>query len=174
LTDSENPTPDQDTDNAHDQDDQKEKGQGLPMWMPLAGLFVAFAFAVFVGIRICPTLSGVVLPPNPPLPVAVPTTLILHEQKGTGLDEWLYGTEEKGCDVARFYQQRLSDCSYDPDSNCGSPVGTQPFVTTGQLVVQCSGTDTFGAYKVLWTVIVSTGYPAGGQTHFRVIREVAS
>lgn len=148
--------------------------QGVPLWMPLVGLVVAFASAVFVGIRICPTLSGVVLPPSAPVPATGTVTMLLHEQKGTGLDEWLYGSDQKGCDVARFYEQRLSDCTYDPDSNCASPAGTQPIVTSGQLVIQCTGTDTIGAYKVLWTVYVSTGYTEGGQTHFRVIREVAS
>ncbi len=161
-----------DTDKPQSEDEQS---QGLPLWMPLAGLVVAFAFAVFVGIRVCPTLSGVVLPPSAPVPATGTVTMLLHEQKGTGLDEWLYGSDQRGCEVARFYQERLKDCTYDPDSNCGSPAGTQPLQPgTGQLVVQCSGTDTFGAYKVLWTVYVSTGYAQGGQTHFRVIREVAS
>jgi hypothetical protein len=158
----------------NEQPESTQQGEGLPLWMPLAGLVIAFAFAVFVGIRVCPTLSGVVLPPSAPVPATGTITLLKHDQKGTGLDEWLYGSDQKGCDVARFYEQRLSDCTYDPDSNCASPVGTQPILTTGQLVVQCSGTDTFGAYKVLWTVYVSTGYSEGGQTHFRVIREVAS
>ena len=45
----------------------QEKGQerGLPLWMPMLGLVLAFLFAVFIGARICPTLYSIVLPPDP-------------------------------------------------------------------------------------------------------------
>ncbi len=143
--------------------------------MSLLGLMVAFLFALFVGVRICPTLFAVVVPPNPPLPTAGTMTVLLHEQKGTGLDEFLYGTDQKGCDIARFYENRLGECIYDPDSACQTARGTQPIQPgVGQLVAECTGTDSIGAYRLRWTVYISTGYAEGGQTHFRVTREVGN
>lgn len=152
-----------------------DKARGLPLWIPLLGLLVAFLIALFVGVQIVPTLSAVIAPPNPPLPTTGTMTVLLREQKGAGLDEFLYGTDQKGCDVARFYESRLGDCTYDPDSACQTPGGTRPIQPgLGQLVAQCTGTDSIGAYRLRWTVYISTGYTQGGQTHFRVVREVGN
>ena len=150
-----------------------KRNEGLPMWMPLLGLLIAFAFALFVGARICPTLSGIVLPPSPPLPSGA-TTLLAHEAKGVGLDEWLYGSEEEGCAIAQYYEKRFGACIYDPDASCqrGGAPPIQPGV--GTHIAQCTGSDTFGAYQVSWTVYISSGYAEQGKTHFRVIREVGN
>jgi hypothetical protein len=155
------------------QSKQSRQSEGLPMWMPLLGLLIAFAFALFVGARICPTLSGIVLPPSPPLPSGG-ATLLKHEGKGVGLDEWLYGTDQTGCAVAQYYERRFGACIYDPDASCqrGGAAPLQPGV--GMHVAQCTGSDTFGAYQVTWTVYISSGYAEQGKTHFRVFREVGN
>ncbi len=144
------------------------------MWIPVVGLLVAFVFAIFVGARICPTLSGVVLPPDPPLPSGANITLLTRESKGVGLDEFLYGTDVHGCQIAQYYKTRLANCIYDPDSNCTS--GGVPPLQAGvaNFIAQCTGADSFGAYRLTWTVYISTGYAEQGRTHFRVIREVGN
>jgi hypothetical protein len=151
----------------------KPRRAGLPVWAPLLGLLIAFGFAIVVGAAICPTLSGVLLPPNPPLPSGT-ISMLVHEPKGVGLDEFLYGTEEHGCTVAQYYAKRFGDCTYDPDTDCarGRIPASQPGV--GAHIAQCTGADSFGAYRVTWTVYISSGYATQGKTHFRVIREVGS
>jgi hypothetical protein len=150
-----------------------KRGQGLPLWMPLVGLIIALLFAIFVGVRVVPTLSGVVLPPDPPLPAGA-VSMLSHEGKGVGLDEWLYGTTRSGCQVARYYEQRFGYCLFDPDSNCER--GGVPPMQAGSssFIARCDGKDTFGAYQATWTVYISSGYAEQGQTHFRVIREVGN
>ena len=147
---------------------------GLPLWMPLLGLLGAFLFAVFIGARICPTLYSVVLPPEPPLPDGQ-NTLLLHEAKGTGLDEYLYSTSQDGCNVAQYYKTLLTNCVYDPDAGCASNPHTLPLVNAdGIYIGQCSGTQTVGAFHVRWTVYISTAYRENGLTHYRVIREIGN
>jgi hypothetical protein len=149
-----------------------KQNEGLPIWMPLVGLALALILAIYMGVRIIPTLSGVVLPPDPPLPTGGTMAMIKHEGKGVGLDEWLYGTNLHGCQVAQYYKQRFAECIFDPDSNCqnGGTLPMQPGVSA--FIARCGGKDTFGAYQLTWTVYISTGYAEQGRTHFRVIREV--
>ncbi len=143
--------------------------------MPLLGLLVVFGFALFVGVRICPTLSGVVLPPDPPLPPG-PVTLRTHESKAVGEDEWLYATTLSGCDVARYYEQRLGDCTYDPDAACRLPGVDRPPLSPGEgtNVAQCYGKQAVGAYQVQWTVYISNNNPGRESTVFRVYREAGN
>jgi len=155
--------------------ESEERGRGVPLWMPLLGLVIAFAFAIFIGVRIIPTLSALVAPPDPPRPPA-PATLMLHENKGAGLDEFLYGTEMSGCEVARYYEKLLGDCTYDPDSRCGVP-GSGPIVSPGAIgnIGRCEGKQTIGAYRVSWIVYIATNYQDNGpKTRYRVIREVGN
>jgi hypothetical protein len=169
LTLSENPTPAAEKPKA-----THYKAEGLPLWMPLLGLVIAFLFALFVGARICPTLSAVVQPPDPPLPPG-DSRLLLHESKGAGSDEWLYATTVSGCVVAKYYETRLGECTYDPDASCSAgSSGQQPIPGSSSYVAQCHGKQAVGAYQVLWTVYISTNYPEKETTHFRVFREAGN
>ena len=143
--------------------------------MPLLGLLVAFLVAFFVGIRICPTISALVLPPEPRLPNGRVTQL-KHENKGTGLDEYVYGTNIGGCEVALFYQNWLQDCTYDPDVHCANGKETSRIVPENSAyhVVQCMGRQSVGVYTLAWTVYVSTGYGKENDTVFRLVREVSN
>ena len=166
---TENPTPAAEQPKA-----TRNKPEGLPLWMPLLGLVIAFLFALFVGARICPTLSAVVQPPDPPLPPG-DSRLVLHESKGAGSDEWLYATTVSGCVVAKYYETHLGECTFDPDASCS--VGTsqrQPVPGSSSHVAQCYGKQSVGAYQVLWTVYISTNYPEKETTHFRVFREAGN
>lgn len=153
---------------------RRRKAVGLPLWMPLLGLLIAFVFAVVAGIMICPTLSALALPPDPPLPPAIKTTLAKQENKGSGLDEYLYTTDSPGCDVARFYDDRLGDCSYDPDSGCKVPSHLPLDPGYSYQVAVCRGSQPIGVYHVFWTVYIGTNYKPGPFTQFRVIREIGN
>lgn len=152
---------------------KRSKREGMPVWLPFVGLLVAFLFAVYAGARICPTLSALVLPPEPPLPDGRMTRL-LHENKGVGLDEYVYGTGLSGCRVAEYYEERLEQCFYDPGMSCrnGEPV-SMPDVSE-QHVARCTGRQSIDAYSVFWTVYISTNYGDENVTRFRVIREVGN
>lgn len=152
---------------------RKKRDGGLPLWMPFLGLLVAFVFAIVAGVLVCPTLSGLALPPDPPLP-PVTTTLVTHENKGSGLDEWLYSTNASGCQVAKYYQDRIGDCNYDPNSGCSSNGNGTIDPGFSYQVATCRGSQPIGTYKVFWTVYIGTNYKPGPLTQFRVIRELGN
>ena len=139
------------------------------------GLLVALIAAVFIGTQIIPTLSGLVLPPEPRLP-AGNVTQLKHEPKGTGLDEWVYGTDLSGCEVSKFYEDWLKDCRYDPNVVCKNGKQEASVVPPNQSysIVQCTGFQSVGTYKLAWTVYVATGYGAPNNTVFRLVREVSN
>jgi hypothetical protein len=176
LTNTENLSPEQESPPVAPQAQAAKRGDrgvGLPVWVPLAGLLVAFVFAIVVGVQICPTLSAIVLPPDPPMPPGG-ASLLKHEAKGTGLDEWNYGTNATGCEVARYYETRLGACTYDPDAGCGGQPRPIPNTGTAQHIAQCYGNQSVGAHVLSWTVYISTGFADANRTHFRVIREVGN
>lgn len=146
--------------------------------MPFLGLIGAFLVAVFAGSRICPTLSALVFPPEPPLPQdgAVTVKPIKPvESKGVGLDEWLYGTSMSACDLAAFYQSKIGSCTYDPDSGCQSaPKGGSLAPGVPFPVATCQGRQEIGGYAIRWIVYISGGFGGEFPTQFRVIREAVN
>jgi hypothetical protein len=152
------------------------KSTALPIWMPLVGLLSAFVLAIAVGATICPTLSALIFPPGPRLPTTGPVHEISHQSEGTGLDEWVYGTDLSGCAVAQFYMDWLKNCVYDPSVGCKNGADGSLIVPQedGYHVVQCMGKQVVGSDTLAWTVYVSSGYSKGDKTVFRLIREVAS
>jgi hypothetical protein len=156
---------------------KQAKERGLPLWMTLVGLLVAFGIAVAVGARVVPVLSALILPPDPQLPSGK-VTLSQHTNKDTGYDEWLYSTPTDSCTVALFYQQWLSNCDYDPDVSCQSGKESRKVLpsdpTSSSHIATCTGLQTIGSFKITWTAYI-TEVPTGTErTFFRVIREIGS
>ncbi len=124
---------------------------------------------------VCPTLSALVFPPEPPLPPGDVTTT---ESKNTGFgrDEWVYATNIPACSVYKYYLDRIGGCNYDPDARCGSPTfGIKPRDGASYLVGVCQGAQTVGlGYKITWTIRIGGGYAAPNTTIFRVTREVTN
>lgn len=154
-----------------------EDKRGLPIWLPLVTLGAVFLVAVLVGARVCPVLSALVFPPDPPLPVEDAVLLKPAESAGAGHDEWLYGMSLPACQAVTFYQERVGGCEYDLDSACkmNPNWGTQPRDGSSYPVAVCQGTTSIGPfYRVTWTVRIGGGYSQGGTTHVRITREVAN
>lgn len=153
-------------------DSEHVRQSGLPLWMPLLGLLIAFIFAVIVGIRICPTLTALVYPPELSLP-AGDIVVLKQESKGNGQDEKLYGTKLDGCRIAQYYKGILRDCFYDINNPCGGNGVSSG--SSSYPVATCRGPQATGDYRVYWTVIIDSGYPDKQYpTKFRVIREVTN
>jgi len=159
---------------------RRKREQGVPMWMPLLALLLVLILAILLGARIFPTLSALILPAQPRLPVGKMTEL-QRESKGTGLDEWLYGTDLPGCAVAEFYKKLLTTCVYDPSVVCREGQEKVTTVETGEpyTVAQCNGVLAVGEHREQWTVYIATNYIKRGNTPdkntvFRLIREVAN
>ncbi len=150
--------------------------RGLPVWVPLLGLIAAFFLAVIVGVRVCPVLSALVFPPEPPMPPGKVSTLQTQTSQGAGRDEWLFGTDAGPCEVLKYYSDRVGGCTYDIDTQCQvKGWGMAPRDGSSYPVGVCQSTQSIGPlYRVTWTIRVGAGYTQGGNTHVRITREVAN
>lgn len=152
-----------------------EDRRGLPLWMPLIGLTATFIFVVAVGAQICPTLAGLLFPPEPPLPQA--SDIHQYRQKesaGVGSDRWFFATDTlNACEVARFYEAQLGVCTYEPTVNCDPSKNTAPNVGFPIPVANCQGRQAIGAYSVRWLVEIGTNYSGSGLTRWTITRIVA-
>jgi hypothetical protein len=148
--------------------------RGMPVWVPVLGVLVALVLAIFVGVRVAPTLVGMVLPPEPPMP-ANQVTLVKQTNIAAGSDEWLYTSDMTGCELARYIDQRVGDCFFFGDSGCDP--NRQAAITPGVAyrVAQCNPVQKVGEYSVRWTITISTGIqPPEPQTAARVFRDVTN
>jgi len=146
----------------------------MPLWVPLIGLVIALGLAVYAGVKVAPTLMGMVLPPEPPLP-ADQVKLVEQKNLMPGSDEWMYTSEMTGCEVARYVDQRAGGCYFLDNSGCDPNRGS--VIVPGQLyrVAMCYPVQKVGEYSVRWTIMVTTGYQAPDpKTSIRVWRDVTN
>lgn len=149
--------------------------RGLPVWIPLVALIVMFVFAVFVGSLICPVLSALVFPPEPPLPPGEVQVLEPQQSQGVGRDEWLFSTNQSACSVLRYYQDRIGGCNLDPEVPCSAgDEGVRPRDGASYPVGVCQGIQSIGALRLVWTIRIGGGYEPPHTTRFRITREVAN
>jgi hypothetical protein len=150
---------------------------GLPAWIPLLALLAAFVAAVAVGSQVVPLLSGLIFPPEPPLPTRNTNAIREirpRESAGPGHDDWLYGTEMRPCDVQTYYENKLGSCQVDMENFCHIDPnwGMSPRDGSSFGIAVCTGTESIGSnYRVLWTVRIGAGYTSDGNTHIRIVRE---
>lgn len=144
--------------------------RGLPLWIPLLGLVAAFLFAVFIGIRICPALSGLVFVPEPPLPPGE-FNLVETFNKGSGRDEFVYQGSIQPCELATYYTNLFNTrFNYDINAPCGT--GNGVFEGTEYIVGTIQGRQDIGALSVFWEVRINGAVNSEFPSSFRVVREM--
>src|SRR5689334_19588636 len=77
---------------------------------------VAIILAVIIGTQVLGVLYVIVFPPAPPLPGDV--TLMSHTSTDYGVDEWLYDSHQRVCDVLTYYVNSGGECRIAP-FECG-------------------------------------------------------
>ena len=148
--------------------------RGLPLWVPLAGLLIALVLAVYVAVKVAPTLVGMVLPPEPPMP-ADQVTLVSQKNVQPGADEWLYTSNLTGCQLARYVDERVGGCFFFGDSGCDP--NRQSAINPGVAyrVATCTPVQKVGEYSVRWTITISAGnQPPDPPTAVSVWRDVTN
>ena len=145
---------------------------GIPLWLPLVALIVAFVFAAYIAVTISGTLASLISPPQPVLP----QDAVLQSQGSDSVgDWWVYRSATNGCAVAKIYKDALGNCIYNPSSGCGTDSGAMA-VPGANSVAECSGGKTTGSYHVMWRVYVSAEYNINDPTHplttFRIYRDI--
>jgi uncharacterized protein YneF (UPF0154 family) len=148
--------------------------RGMPVWVPLLGLLVALLLAIYVGIKVAPTLVGMVLPPEPPIP-ADQVTLVEQKNLGPGSDEWLYTSDLTGCEVARYVDERVGDCFFFGNSGCDPNRQAAINPNSSYRVAECNPVQKVGEYSVRWSITISANMPAPQPpTAIRIWRDVTN
>lgn len=129
---------------------------------------VLLVFAVLFATRIFGVLYGIVFPANPPLPTGL--VRLEHNNLAYGVDEWVYGTEQDGCEILDYYQRNGGTCSIAPGI-CG-PSGFQRSGFSSQNIGACTGTEEFSIFAMRWEMNVTSGYRSPPTTRFSLRREV--
>jgi hypothetical protein len=144
----------------------------VPWKMIILGI-VALVLALVIATQVLGVLYVIIFPPAPPLPGDV--TLVSHTNVDYGVDEWLYLSHQKSCDVLVFYTANGGICRIAP-LQCEDNSTKDPAITggntTGQHVSRCIGETTASIFAMRWQVIIATGPDAETPTQFRLIREV--
>lgn len=126
--------------------------------------------SLYVGAQVVGVLYGIVFPPNAPLPDG--SVQLEHENLAYGVDNWLYGTTEDACRVARFYVAADGICRIAPNICENSRVDEDETLGSGDNIARCSGTTQFSIFEMSWNVDVAAGYTDEYPTRFRLEREV--
>jgi hypothetical protein len=124
--------------------------------------------AIYIATQVLGVLYGIVFPPSAPLPAKAHE--ISHKNLAHGVDEWVYGTDQSGCEVLAYYQEHGGTCRVAP-MNCGADI-VADVNTPGQHVAICSGESQFSIFALRWEVNIATGYRANGLTQFNLMREI--
>jgi hypothetical protein len=154
--------------------EQAPEPRGLPLWVPFIGLVGALAFAVYIGVQVAPTLMGLVLPPEPPVPTDN-VQLLEQSSRGPGSDEWQYTSNLTGCEMAAYIDKRVGGCYYLGNSGCDPKrmVAREPDAT--YRVAICTPVQQAGQSSVRWHITILTGYPAPQpRTRLLVWRDVTN
>ncbi|MEO8610323.1 MAG: hypothetical protein ABI690_20675 [Chloroflexota bacterium] len=144
----------------------------VPLRVILLGV-IALLLAVFIGTQVLGVLYVIVFPPAPPLPGDL--TLMSHTNTDYGVDDWLYDSRQKPCDIVTYYTNSGGQCRLAL-FQCGN---TQANSTSendqplpGDNVARCVGESKISIFAMRWQANIATGPSADVPTEFRISREI--
>jgi|GEM_PF-694798 len=130
-------------------------------------LGVVMVVSAVVMSQAVPLLYTIIFPPTLALPAG--TELVRHTQYAQGIDEWLYSSPARACDVADHLRTLGIECR--ASLGCGGLAPDEPESYSG-LVTQCYGEQSISMFKVQWTVTLNPADSDGMKSLFQVYREM--
>lgn len=152
-------------------DELKELTTPEPRWRSYGCIVVAIlgvGLSLVIGFQLIRIAYAILSPPDAPLPAGV--NEISHQSIAYGVDEWVYGTDQDGCEIIAFFLENDGVCRIPPGT-CVSD-GFVPQSNSFQNVGNCNGSEEFSIFLMRWRVTVTTGYLSGDHTRFNLRREV--
>ncbi|NDJ86426.1 MAG: hypothetical protein GYB66_11100 [Chloroflexi bacterium] len=139
----------------------------IPIWVLVVGMIFALVLAGFVVLQVVEPLADLLLDSGSDVPV--PDGASLERERddvGSASKEWLYATEQTGCDVAKFYADQGANCTFAPYA-CGLE-NEQTAYDSMFHVATCikSEKNSVGGYS--WRVDISSGFQTGKPTRFSI------
>lgn len=143
---------------------QREKRR-FPPWLVVGALVVALVFAAVILSRVAGPLYGLLFPIKPPVPDGAQE--IEHVKPEKGSEYWVYRTTMTGEEVAAFYEEEGSSCSY----SVGRDQGEGRAEGASYSVARCLGKKESAGLLTSWEVLIAEGYDEQeGPTIFRLYK----
>lgn len=133
----------------------------------LAAILVVLA--AVVAVQILGVLYGVLFPPAPPTLEGFEVSS--HTSPSYGVDDWLYGSPDDPCRVARFYESMGAECTIAPQT-CESGKFTSEAPRAGANVARCVGNLEWSIFAQRYYVNIAGGYEAPMPSRIRLEREI--
>lgn len=138
-------------------------------WGAIALAAILVAIAAIIAVQVLGVLYAVLFPPAPP--VLEGFTVSTHTSPSYGVDDWLYGSPDDACRVARFYQSVGAQCTIAPQT-CESGMFTSEAPRPGTSVARCVGDIEWSIFSQRYYVNIAGGYEESMPTRIRLEREI--
>ncbi len=137
--------------------------RGFPIVVALIAGALVLLLTLLIGPRVLGILTGIVAPPEPPLPSQA--DLVNYELPVHGVDRWQYTTGENLCQLIAFYRPLATQCPVLP-LDCGGTAQDSDFMAA------CYGDVEFSIFAMRWQLRVPLRSVGGPPLHFEVWRDV--
>lgn len=138
-------------------------------WGAIALAVILVVLAIIIAVQVLGVLYGVLFPPAPPALDGF--TVSTHTSPSYGVDDWLYGSPDDACRVARFYESRGAECTIAPQT-CESGEFTSEAPRAGTNVARCVGEIQWSIFAQRYHVNIAGGYDESMPTRIRLEREI--
>lgn len=147
--------------------------EGTPVrprgWGAIALAAVLVGIAAIVAVQVLGILYAILFPPVPPTLEGF--TVSTHASPSYGVDDWLYGSPDDPCRVARYYQSAGAECTIAPQT-CDSGEFTSEISRPGASVARCVGEIEWSIFAQRYHVNIAGGYEEPMPSRIRVEREI--
>lgn len=131
----------------------------------IAIAFIIVGVSLLFGFQLISILYAIISPPKPPLPENI--IEVSHDNVSYGVDEWLYETDQNGCEMIDFFIEHEGVCTIPP-ATCADENFIPPRIGT-QYVGICKGSSDFSIFHMRWQATV---FASSETTQFQMEREV--
>ena len=138
-------------------------------WGGIVIAAILVVLAVIIAVQVLGVLYGVLFPPAPPTLDGF--TVSSHTSPSYGVDDWLYGSPDDACRVARYYQSMGAECTIAPQT-CESGAFESESPRAGINVARCVGDIHWSIFAQRYHVNIAGGYEETMPTRIRLEREI--
>lgn len=138
-------------------------------WGAIALAVILVGLAAVIAVQVLGVLYAVLFPLAPPTLDGF--TVSTHTSPSYGVDDWLYGSPDDPCRVARFYESMGAECTIAPQT-CESGQFTSEAPRPGTSVARCVGDLQWSIFAQRYHVNIAGGYADPMPSRIRLEREI--
>ncbi len=119
--------------------------RGVPWWLIGVGAALLVG-AIVIGLRVSGVLTGLLFPPEPPVPTEA--ELIQHTAIAHGVDDWQYHRPPAACATVTYYEAEGGTCTIQPGYCTDDP--NAELQQESALAATCTGEVAFSVFVMGW------------------------